>query len=349
VINAAHRVVLAAAALLLQGCSSKSREPALGVRPEVRAEALSVDQIKFTPWSFADCDGQLISTPHYRIYTTMDEPRVTDRLAGFYERALEHYTTALAELPGPDAPLTTYLFKNRQQWQLKTQQMLPEQAGMFTNLGRGGFTTKGISVLYYIDFWSGFPRDTLAIAAHEGWHQYTQQTFKHQLPIWLEEGVATFMEGYRVIDGEPQFQAWANPERREALNAAVRSGQLISLDELLTRTPQSFLDNGKNRLLRYYSQVWGLTRFLAEGEDGRYRQSLALLLSDAAHGRLAGRLLSSAGPPRARTGNRIGTTVIYEYFNHDLAEFEMQYMAFIRKIAEPNTRPRTAGNDNTGR
>ena len=244
----------------LPACASRndpSREPALGLSPtddsaisSTATREFSPDQVTREPWTFADAQGFIISTPNYRIYTTIDDDRILIRLPVFLERALAHYTTAITDLPLPTNRLETYLFRTRGQWQLKTQQLLPDQADMFANLGRGGFTTKGISVLYYID-WYGYTRDTFAIAAHEGWHQYTQQTFKHQLPIWLEEGVATYMEGYRTNDGEATFQPSANRERRDALRSAVRSGQLIPLKELLSRTPQGFLDSGKNRLLRY--------------------------------------------------------------------------------------------------
>src|SRR5690606_28941593 len=149
------------------------------------------------------------------------------------------------------------------------------------------------SVLYYIDRYS-FPYDTLAIAAHEGWHQYTQQTFKHQLPVWLEEGIATYMEGFRRNDdGVLVFTPAANRERQETLRRAVRRGHLIPLNDLLTRTPQSFLGSSKETLLVYYAQVWALTNFLAEGENGRYRAALAEVLTDAAEGRLVGRLAAS--------------------------------------------------------
>lgn len=355
-------VVSVISVVIISGCAAK-REPSLGVRAEPAAaelknarglDALTPDQIEREPWSYADStNGQIISTPHYRIYTTIDDDRILDRIPVFYERALNHYVTGLAELPLPESPMTTYLFRNRKQWQLKTQQILPDQADMFANLGRGGFTTKGTSVLYYIDFY-GYTRDTFAIAAHEGWHQYTQEVFRHQLPIWLEEGVATYMEGYRTVDGVPQFQASANPERREALQSAVRRDQLISLDELVSRSPQSFLESGKNRLLRYYAQVWALTRFLAEGEDGRYRAALDALLSDAANGKLIGRMMSSDLTPAARRRRgedpgKAGTLVIQEYFNRDLAEFERQYLDFVRQLTDRSDRPRTAAGDNVGK
>jgi hypothetical protein len=250
----------------------------------------------------------------------------------------------LVKLPKPRAALTTFLFQTRTQWQAKTAEMLPDQANMFSNLGRGGFTTKGTAVLYYIDR-RGFTRDTFAIAAHEGWHQYTQKTFRHQLPIWLEEGVATYMEGYRTNreTGLPIFQPADNFERREALRDAVRRDRLIPLNDLLTRSPQSFLNNSKDSLLTYYSQVWALTRFLAEGEGGRYRASLEALLTEAAEGRLVSRMLTSTVTAGARrlggsANIRVGTAVVQEYFNRDLAEFERQYHSFIQTILPTRSR-----------
>jgi hypothetical protein len=288
-------------------------------------------------WSSGQASGWLITTPHYRLFTTVSHQGLVDELPLFYERALEHYTTALADLPQPERKLETFLFQNRSQWQAKTVEMLPDQAEMFGNLGRGGFTTRGTSVLYYIDR-GGWTRDTFAIAAHEGWHQYTQQTFKHQLPIWLEEGVATYMEGYRydrarALPGE--FSPASNSERRRTLSSAARDDELIALDELLTKTPQAFLEQSKDSLLIYYAQVWALTRFLAESDDGRYRDALALVLEDAAHGRLVGRMASSNYLPRRRgatMSGRVGPAVVQEYFNADLAAFETEYLAFIDEL-----------------
>jgi hypothetical protein len=283
--------------------------------------------------------GWLITTPHYRIYTTVGSTNLLEDLPVFYERALENYMTALADLPQPQGRLETFLFQTRSQWQTKTAEMLPEQADSFSNLGRGGFTTRGTSVLYYIDR-GGWSRDTFAIAAHEGWHQYTQQTFKHQLPVWLEEGVATYMEGYRYDRGRdvvPEFSPTSNGERRQTLRSAVRNNELIALDDLLTRTPQSFLSESKDALLIYYAQVWALTRFLAEGENGRYRDALSWVLLDAAEGRLVGRMASSDYLPRRRGsafGGRVGPAVVQEYFNSDLAAFESEYVAFIQHILQ---------------
>jgi hypothetical protein len=116
------------------------------------------------PWQFAGYDGQILITPHYALHTTLSRHSVLDRLPLFMERGLVQYTTAFGRLPMPGSRQQTYLFETRNQWEAKTRQMLPDQAGTFLTLGRGGFTTRGTSVLYYIG-----RNDTLAIAAHEGW------------------------------------------------------------------------------------------------------------------------------------------------------------------------------------
>ena len=342
---------IAGVLITLAGCANQPQaqpEPALGIStPEVTLTTPSLkasEAVRKTPeltvtraaWQFAEADGVLITTPNYRLYTTVDSATFLERLPVFYERALEHYTTALATLPKPTRKLESFLFLTRRQWQTKTREMLPDQADMFSNLGRGGFTTRGTSVLYYIDRY-GYPRDTFAIAAHEGWHQYTQQTFKHQLPIWLEEGVATFMEGYRPdSDQLPEFNPTVNYERRQTLRDALWSDDLIPLEQVLSRTPQHFLSEGKELLLTYYAQVWALTRFLHEGESGRYRASLSQILVDAAEGRLVGRMASSPYYPRRRgvTSGKIGQAVVQEYFNPDLAQFEQAFLSYIEDLAQ---------------
>lgn len=306
-----------------------------------------------TPWRFADYDGWHVRTPNYDIFTTIEHDVVLDRLPNFYEAALHNYTTAFCPLPIPTRRFESYMFQDRRQWAAKTRQMLPAQSELFLRLGRGGFTTRGIAILYYIDY-GPFPRDTFAIASHEGWHQYTQQTFRHQLPIWLEEGIATYMEGYRISrEGVPTFQPHHNRERERTLREAVRRDRLIPLSELLRRTPQSFLERSKDHLLVYYAQVWGLVRFLYEGADGRYRDGLNELLRDAAEGRFVGRLLESNIVDRrsARNGSipgRIGAAPLLVYFNSDMSEFEREYLAFVAQIvgidrdSDPVSRRRTS-------
>jgi hypothetical protein len=209
---------------------------------------------------------------------------------------------------------------------------LRRDAEIYLGLGRGGYTIEGDAVLFDIGRW-----DTLAIAAHEGWHQYTQATFKQALPAWLEEGLACYMEGHRWQRGEakPTFAPWRNFERFGELREAHRDGDLFPLDEILSGVPQGFLKSGRSKLLTYYAQVWAVTQYLAEGEDGRYRKALEELLQDAAAGRISAKVAASPHRPPGRRridSGSLGKTLVMVYFNPDYAEFRAGYEAFIEEI-----------------
>ena len=337
-------MLLLKAGLMLGGCVSgewpadryDGRVNAASLRDapvSVSGELIRDVPVQRRPWAFGGHSGQVLTTPHYRVYTTMTRRSVIDRIPLFLERAMAHYTTALAPLPKPGRHLETYLFESRGQWEAKTRQLLPKQASTFLALGRGGFTTRGVSVLYYIG-----RNDTLAIAAHEGWHQFSQETFRSQLPLWMEEGIATYMEGYiSHPDGLPKFRPWANRERYHTLREAVQANGLLPLHAVLGRTPQSFLHESKSRLLVYYAQVWALTHFLAEGENGRYRHALQEVLLDAARGRLAVEALGRRGGPG---GVRLGPAVLTAYFDTDIDAFERAYLQFIDKAIRTGGRDR---------
>ena len=222
--------------------------------------------ITIAPWSFAGKPGRVMSTQHYLIHSNIRFEQVMDRLPILLEHAIFRYQTAFGTLPKPKATLDTYVLGDRNQWLAKTRQVLPQQAESLASIGRGGFAVNGTGYLYYID-WAGRDRDTFAIAVHEGWHQYVQSTFREDIPSWLDEGVATYMEGLRFVplDENPAFRPWDNWQRRRRLRDSARSGRLIPLEDLLDRPVQSFIGSRRNQeLLGYYAQVWALALLLAD-------------------------------------------------------------------------------------
>jgi hypothetical protein len=307
----------------------------VAAKPEERpapAPAKALD-VKVTDWAFQGQAGRRATTQNYELLTTTANEALFNRIPAFMELALKHYRTALIELPPPAKPMRSYLFATRDQWGSYTKQRLPDEADTYLKLGRGGYTTGGETVYYDIG------RDTLLIAAHEGWHQYTQTTFRHMLPIWLEEGIATYMEGYmRAEDGTITFMPWRNLERHRALRDAAEDDRLIPLTRLVNGSPQSFLnEGGKSPLLVYYAQVWGLVHFLNEGAGGKYREALRAAISDAAAGKLAGKLATSTNISTRRNRHlassaRSGPWVLLAYFNRDLDEMEKEYDAFVKEI-----------------
>ncbi|MGD9690327.1 MAG: hypothetical protein AB7K52_14090 [Phycisphaerales bacterium] len=347
-------VPLAAYLLALPGCGA--RAPASAPPPTAAASPASPaatpapvraigagdpsgSVISREPWPFEDAQGQVIRTRAFSLYTTETHHLIVDRLPGFLEAALNHFTTALGPLPPPAARLDTFVMASRAQWQRLTLRMLGPAGVPVTYIERGGFTHAGRAYLFDIG-----AADTFSIASHEGWHQFSQSTFRQRLPLCLEEGVAAFMEGHRWLGSDVVFLGWANLERFDRLReAASRPGGLLTLDQLFDSSPGALLSRGQAGPLTYYAQCWAFVHFLREGENGAHSHGFRRLVADAAGGHLmqfvAARLKIAPG---ARQGVTFGPTpaqVIRAYIDPDLDRLQRAFDEFQRRII------RTGGRD----
>jgi hypothetical protein len=291
------------------------------------------------PWQFDASPGRVVRTPSYVLFTTLPKGQLADRMPAFLERALFHYTSEIADLPRPTEPMETFLFATRPQWNRKTQSVLGGDAGPFLRIDRGGFSFRGQGVYYDL----GTINDTLTIAGHEGWHQYVQTTFREPLPTWLDEGVATYMEGYRPSPDDPAlpiFMPWANMERYETLRFSLYRRRLLPLDELLRTSPQQLMSRDDWAPLRYYAQVWALIHFLREGEAGKYEPALSAMLTDAAFGRASRVVEERLGRQAGSTyrTRRDGTLLFTAYVSPDLALVDTQFKAFMDQLAQRGVR-----------
>ena len=266
--------------MFLYACSSQNSttvhsSPAVGDLPKVTK----------SKWYFDGEEGVQFVTPNWNIYTTIPIPRIVESLPDFYSDLLGHYTTVFGDLPYPQKRIDVFMFATETQWQLKLLQMLGEDAKEWYSLGRGGLTVDGTGVLYNLDR-RGRSRVTLRIAAHEGWHQYAESVFKDSLPTWLDEGIGTWMEGFRIRNGEIDFMPASNWDRLSTLRKIVSADKLDSLNFLLTSEPSELLLTGRSALLSYYSQLWALTSFIVEFENGKYLPGLHAVLASALEGTL---------------------------------------------------------------
>jgi hypothetical protein len=251
------------------------------------------------------------------------------------ETALTHYTSALLPLPLPQEPMETYFLGTRNQWERVTQRLMGNDAGIYLRIDRGGYSARGRSVFYDIG-----PRDTFVIAAHESWHQYTQSVFEETLPLAIEEGIATYMEGFRWTGPDrtnAEFLPWRNFERFGQLRDAVAGGILLSLQDLLVTSPQDLLAReGSQAALRYYSQVWGMIHFLMEGEGGKHKPALLAMVRDAHEGKLSQRVGKGLGERAARTVRmgRRGVDVLSVYTGLPSEELDGAYQQFLKDVVK---------------
>lgn len=319
--------------------TSGTRAPASAPAPSLADIPTEPESVE--PWTFNNKPGQVMTTEHYRVYTTESRNTLIGRLPLFMETALAHYRVAItgdgATLPPPPLKLDTFILGSRSDWELLARQLLADQADPFLKIKRGGFAIGGRALLFDLGTY-----DTLAVTAHEGWHQYTQRTFQAQLPIWLEEGLATYMEGHRWAGrgSRPTFMPWANAERFDQLRRAQARNQLLSLEDLLNAAPQNLISTGNSEPgLNYYAQVWALTHFLNEGANGRYAEHLRSAVQDAASGRFASvvqRLLGSRSVHGMAL--RLGPAAFTAYFNPNLSEASAEYRQFINDVVATGSR-----------
>ena len=308
------------------GCASEdpfrpAHEPA-DVAPSVRTPVYN-PVLSVEPWKFGETNGSIIRTQHYRVFTTSDRPIIRQVLPGFLEASLVQYRSALGDLPPPPVKLDTYLMHTRPEWAALTRALMQDRADIYLRIERGGFAAQGRGV--YRDL--GPLTDTLNLAAHEGWHQYTQLTFKARLPVYLEEGIATYMEGFRFDPSRPDlpiFMPWANTERYDQLRRAVSAGRVLSLDTIMTTPPQDLIATDQELALTWYAQVWALVHFLHEGESGLYTSALHAILADAASG----------------SGRGISRLPLASYIDTPAKELDEQYQSFIRQITASGARNR---------
>lgn len=276
--------------------------------------------------------GKLLTTRNFRVFTTTNNPDLAERVPVFMEAALAHYTSVVATLPPPNSSLELYMMANRPQWERLTQKVMGDEAGTYLRIERGGFTARSKSIL-----WDIGRRDTFSIAAHEGWHLYTQRAFRDALPIALEEGLATYMEGFRWNPREsslPTFMPWANGERFGQLRDAVAGERVLDIDLLLLSSPQELMSQGTQGALDYYAQVWALVHFLMEGENGMYREPLRQLLQDTASGALSRKISDRLGSRAASVHNarRRGVDVLSVYTGVPTHELNSSYRAFVKRV-----------------
>jgi hypothetical protein len=287
-------------------------------------------------WSFRGYQGHEYYTPNSIIRTTSTDRKILERLPPFVELSILHYQSDLVRLPRPAKPIETYFFASRSQWTTMTEALMGDRAPVYLSIERGGYAYGHIGVFFDLG-----PRDSFVICAHEGWHQYAHSTFAGPMPVWLDEGVACVMEGFKwdeQFPDHPRFLPWANIERFDQLRRAASSEALMPIHSLLTLRPQDLIERGSQSgstqpaALVYYAQVWALVHFLREGDNGQHRAAFEQLLQDCAAGTFIDYLDDDARKQfnLRRTGAQ--TLLAYMPSGTTLSQLDAEYQRFIRRV-----------------
>ena len=245
-------------------------------------------RVRFEKWSFEGKPATKVVTPHYLIYTTVEDPEIVASVGQLMEGALSQYRRLVPSVPVTDRPMECFLFQSRHQWAAFTKGKTGADAAIYLQINRGGYTVGDWYVAYFIG-----DVGTLSVAAHEGFHQYVARHFESRLPPFLEEGLACMFEEVRWGEGRrasggplPRWNFARNGSRVHGLRNAVEGARLFSLPELASMHAGQVVDQSPERIEAFYAQSWAFAKFLWDAEGGRHRPALRRILTDAANGNL---------------------------------------------------------------
>ena len=273
------------------------------------------------PWSFEGVEGLVISTAHYRIYTTVSDAEQLEKIPAFLESAYQKYMAFLPSADSDEEPLNMYLFERRSEWESYTRQNTGPLAKVYLKIQAGAYSHDSTCVAYLLERYH-----TLGVLAHEGFHQFSSRRLGHRIPAWMEEGLACNFEAHFWRAGKAVFSPDLNEFRVSALKKALRNDSLFSLPELLGMQAGDAVDLPPEKTATFYAEAWALTRFLQEGQRGKYRQAFRQLLDDAA-----------AGDNLADRGQAV--QIFQSYFKEDINTLSDEFLQYAHFLAQRSIEP----------
>ena len=309
--------------ILLTGCASGTR-PKLGQWEGPRL--LSTSSVE--AWSFRGEPARRVKSPHYVIYTTLDDAEITALLPQVMEGALAQYKKVAPGTSNSNEPMECFVFERRPEWEAFTRANTGNDASIYLQIRRGGYAIRDRYVAYYIGRYA-----TASVAAHEGWHQYVARHFIGRLPPFVEEGLACMFEGIGWKDENlPRWNLSINQVRVQALRRAVEQNHLWPLERVIAMHAGEVVEEKGEKVDAFYAQAWCFAKFLYESENGRFRPYLQKWLTETANGTVFDptRTHVRTGGPWNRTGVK---PMLEHYLNLDFATIDKLYQVYLRKVA----------------
>jgi hypothetical protein len=284
-------------------------------------------------WESQFGTGLKLTTAHYEIYTTLLDPLMLSQVPGFVESAYRGYQRQLPKPIETSAPLTVYLFTNRQQWEAFTKDFTGPAAQIYLKIKAGAYYLNGACVAYNI----GRER-TFSTLGHEGWHQFNSRLFKYRLPSWLDEGIAMQFETTEYDGGFFTFTPDRNGYRLGSLKRTLLKDDMIPLKTLVSLNPGEVVVENDEAVAAFYSQAYALIRFLREDDYGKRLAKYQNLLFDGLNGQWPlskedVKIAADRNIPITVNWNReIGKVLFEHYIDSDYEKIEKEYLIFCRKI-----------------
>lgn len=327
-----------ALSLIATGCGPEAAEPQAGGTQGLLRQIEGQNGVEAVrAWSFDGHAGAIIETRHYAIHTTLLDPLVATRLAGFLEAACQAYQRSLPISINPKERMIVYLLADRGQWESFTDTFVGSDAAIYKQIRKGAYCLRQTCVAYPIGI-----EQTLSALGHEGWHQFSGSCFVYRLPSWLDEGMATQFETFEARQGRFVFRPERNAMRLGGLKTAIQRNGLIPLRSLIELNPGQVLGDDETTTA-YYAQVYALTRFLWEGTPTVWSQPFRQIVKDGVTGSwpvdsTTSQMLSDRRAVLTGRMNReLSRQLFAHYIRGDVEQIQEAYEQYCRRIADTVT------------
>ncbi len=297
-----------------------------GCASAIRPARIEYDQTEWTCQT--GVSGVQMLTPHYDLRVTAQDETLRQYLPEFMEAALTEYQKVMPPARDLSERMVVYVFNDRPEWVQFTRGFAPNQAPVYMHIHTGGYMDQARATAV---LWNIGREATLALIAHEGWHQYLAKCFPEAIPAWLNEGLATQWEGFELDGERPIFNSAGNYMRRGNLRDALSAGGndgLIPLPELLAMDAGYAVVKTGATVRNYYTQVWSLILFLREGQVKEYTQGFRKMLADSGTARMQAAIRAYRAATPGADKYSPGEVIFRHYITEDLEAFADAYREY---------------------
>ena len=125
--------------------------------------------------------------------------------------------------------------------------------------------------------------DTWHVVQHEGFHQFVAASFKFDLPIWVNEGLAEYF-GESRWTGDAFVSGLIPPDRLDDIRTEIRRNQFKPFKTMMAMSDWEW---GDHLTYSNYDQAWAMVHFLAHADNGRYQAPFLAYLKKVSKGEVA--------------------------------------------------------------
>lgn len=199
------------------------------------------------PWDKA----QTQETDHYIIKTNLSKEALNDIcyvMECFYNEAKKIFKL----VKDPGTKLKVYVFKDRAEYNANGGQ----GEGVFMSSSSG----KQIMTFYHP------AGSTTSILLHEGTHQFVNLVCNANMPIWINEGLATYYESSK-FEGATLKTNIVNQNRLQLIRNLILKKDVPRLEDIINIRQANFA-------IYEYAHTWSLVYFFMNYNQGQYADEL---------------------------------------------------------------------------